>query len=298
MADSLDLVQLRSFVAIADCGGFSRAAAALHLGQSTVSQHVRLLERRLGSELVRKEGRRTQFTDAGERLLVEARRILSVHDEALERLSGGAQQSRLVIGSTETAAEQILPGLLAALRDAYPRHGVRFHIDRSTRMTEDITKGTIDLAVMLGLDADTPGRRIGSLPLAWYAAPGWQPPARGAGWPLVAYVEPCGMRQRALHELAEAGHRVEVTAESTSLEGVMAAARAGLGVAVLPCAGRQPQGLVERTDLPPLGPIGVHLAARRGLDLDLEAAALAAIEAFFDSLAPRDPAVGLTHRHR
>jgi DNA-binding transcriptional LysR family regulator len=92
------------------------------------------------------------------------------------------------------------------------------------------------------------------------------------------------MRRRALAELGAAGHQVEVTAESTSLEGVIGAARAGLGVAVLPSAGAHPAGLVERHDLPPLGAVAVHLAVRRGLDLDLEAAALGALERFFAAL--------------
>ncbi|MDT0266626.1 LysR substrate-binding domain-containing protein [Streptomyces sp. DSM 44915] len=290
MADSLDLVQLRSFVAIADCGGFGRAAAALHLSQSTVSQHVRLLEKRLHTDLVTRDGRRSRFTDAGERLLVEARRILSVHDQALARLDA-ASQSRVVIGSAETAADQVLPGVLASLRAAFPHHEVQFQIDRSTRMTEAVAQGAIDLAVILSTTPDTPGRRVGSLPLAWYAAPDWQPPSGADSWPLVAYVEPCGMRQRALHELAEAGHTVSVVAESTSLEGVMGAARAGLGVAVLPSAGRELPGLVARDDLPGLGLAAVHLTARRGLDIDLEAAALAAMERFFAELAPARVAV-------
>lgn len=83
MAEPLNLVQLQTFVAIADCGGFGRAAVAIHLSQSTVSEHVRLLEQRLGHALVEKDGRRSRFTEAGERLLIEARRVLAVRDEAL-----------------------------------------------------------------------------------------------------------------------------------------------------------------------------------------------------------------------
>ncbi len=301
MSAALDLVQLRSFVAIADCGGFGRAAAALHLSQPTVSQHVRGLERRLHQVLVEKHGRQARFTAAGERLLAEARHLLAVHDEALARLDASSRRT-IVIGSTETAAEQVLPDLLQALHDAYPDRPVQFTIDRSTQMTEAVTKGTIDVAILLGLGPDTPGRQVGTLPLRWYAHPDLVLPALGAPGtsggagssdgaapsgevPLVAYSEPCGMRQRALAELAEAGHRVRLTAESTSLEGVIGAARARLGVAVLPSAGAAPAGLVERTDLPPLGVIAVNLAVRRGLDLDLEAAALGALEGFFAGLA-------------
>jgi len=280
MTAALDLVQLRSFVAIADCGGFGRAAVALHLSQPTVSQHVRSLERRLHTPLVERQGRGTRFTPAGERLLAEARRILAVHDDALARLDAAGRRT-VVIGSTETAADQVLPGLLTALKDAYPDRPVQFSIDRSTQMAEAIDRGSIDVAVLLALGPQTPGRPVGTLPLRWFARPGL---SLDDTVPLVAYSEPCGMRRRAMTELGEAGRRVLLAAESTSLEGVMAAARAGLGVAVLPSAGAVPAGLVERTDLPPLGVAAIHLAVRRGLDVDLEAAALGALELFFSTL--------------
>ncbi len=287
MAANLDLTQLRTFVAVTECGGQERAASALHLSQPTVSQHIKLLERRLRQPLMRRNGRRTELTVDGERLLVEARRILAVHDSAVERLSAGGLAT-VVIGSTETAAEQVLPGLLTVLRDAYPTTSVTFRIDRSTQMAEAVGRGAIDLAVLLGLGAEVPGRQVGALPLAWFAAPGWREPEREAPIPLVAYVEPCGMRQLAVAELAATGRAITVVAESTSLEGVLAAARAGLGVAVLPSAGAVPAGLVPVTHLPDLGAIGVFLAARRGLDVDLEAAALSALETFFAGL--RQPA--------
>jgi DNA-binding transcriptional LysR family regulator len=294
MTEALDLAQLRTFLAIADCGGFGRAAAALHLSQPTVSQHVRQLERRLRQPLVRRVGRRTEFTDAGEQLLLEARHLLAVHDSAMARLDASTR-TKLIIGSTETAAHQILPGLLGALRSAYADRSVQFLIDRSTQMAEAINKGTIDLAVILGLTGDTPGRQVGAVALRWFSAPGWTAPAVGEPMPLVAYVEPCGMRQRALTELSDAHYLVEVAAESTSLEGVIAAARAGLGVAVLPTSGPVPEGLVARDELPELGLIGVYLAARRGLDVDHEEAGLAALETFFNpagrlrSLSPAWP---------
>ncbi len=283
MAAHLDLTQLRTFVAVTECGGQKRAAAALHLSQPTVSQHIKLLERRLRQTLMRRNGRRTELTAEGERLLVEARRILAVHDQALDRLAAAGPPA-VVIGSTETAAEQVLPGLLAVLRDAYPRTSVTFRIDRSTQMAEAVGRGAIDLAVLLGLGSEVPGRQVGALPLSWFAAPGWLEPGPGAPIPLVAYVEPGGMRQLAVTELAATGRAIEVVAESTSLEGVLAAARAGLGVAVLPSAGALPAGLVRVTHLPHLGAIGVFLAARRGLDVDIEAAGLSALETFFSPL--------------
>ena len=69
MPETLDIVHLRTLVAIADCGGFGRAAVALHISQPTVSQHVRTLERRLERTFIEKVGRKARFTPAGERLL-------------------------------------------------------------------------------------------------------------------------------------------------------------------------------------------------------------------------------------
>ena len=138
---------------------------------------------------------------------------------------------------------------------------------------------------------------MGLLPLNWYAAPAWQAPRAGEPWPLVAYVEPCGMRQRALDELGGRGHHVDVVAESTSLEGVIAAARAGLGVAVLPTAGAAPSGLVVRRDLPELGQISLRLVARKGLDREIEATAFGALQDFYavkryvHSVAPQGPSI-------
>jgi DNA-binding transcriptional LysR family regulator len=296
MAAPLDLTHLTSFVAIADAGGFGRAAATLHVSQSTVSQHVRLLEKRLGGSLVEREGRATRFTPAGERLLAEARRLLAAHDEALGRLDA-ITGTALIIGSTETAAEQVLPNLLTNLRDEFPERRVQFHIDRSTRMIEAVDKGLVDVGVLLGFAGDTPGQRVGELELGWYAAVDWAHAAT-TPWPLVAYQEPCGMRQRALARLSEAGEDVEVVAESTSIEGVLAGVRAGLGVAVLPTSGGEPRGLTRRTDLPALGTIGVYLAARKGVDLDVERRVRSRLDAFFSDEGARvQPSANAMDRH-
>ncbi|MBD7919593.1 LysR family transcriptional regulator, partial [Cellulomonas sp. Sa3CUA2] len=261
MADTLDLVQLRSVVAIAACGGVGRAATALHLSQPAVSQHVRLLERRLQRTLLVRDGRGVRLTPAGEQVVDEARRILAVHDDALTRLSA-ATHPPLVVGCAEAAAEHVLPAVLASLRAAWSDRRVRFTVDRSAPLAADVARGAVDLAVVLGASGDAPGRLVGRLPLRWYARD--QDAAPVGTVPVVAYAEPCSLRDRALAELADAGRRAEVVAESTSLEGVVAAARAGLGVAALPGAGAPPAGPVERTDLPPLGVVGVHLATRRG----------------------------------
>ncbi|MWV49600.1 LysR family transcriptional regulator [Rathayibacter sp. VKM Ac-2803] len=289
MPETLDIVHLRTLVAIADCGGFGRAAVALHISQPTVSQHVRTLERRLERTFIEKVGRRARFTPAGERLLVQARRILAVHDDALETLDA-ASENPLALGLTEPAAEQLLPRLLETLRRAFDDRPLTFTLDRSTQLAEAVARGVVDLAVILGVGGDLPGRQVATLPLDWYAAPGWQAP-EGAPIPLVAYSEPCGMRQRALQQLGAFGHEVRVVAESASLEGVIAAARAGIGVAALPTShqGRVADGLEARRDLPALGSVNLRLVSRRGLAPDIEDTALAGLAELFGPARFRTP---------
>ncbi|MDV9175875.1 LysR family transcriptional regulator, partial [Streptomyces sp. W16] len=172
----LDIVALRSLTAIADCGGFHRAARALALSQSAVSQHVRRLEKTLGLPIVEREGRGTRFTPAGRLLLEQARRILAVHDEAVRTLLD-VDGDTITIGSTEHAADQFLPRLTAAVQEVRPGCRVRFRIDRSARLVEAVERGSVDVAVYVTEAAATEGTPVGGLPLTWHATPGWRPPA-------------------------------------------------------------------------------------------------------------------------
>jgi DNA-binding transcriptional LysR family regulator len=282
MTYSLDIDHLRTLVAIAECGGFSRAAAGRHISQPALSQHVRLLERGLKRKLFEKDGRVMRFTPDGEAVLAEARRILGVHDEAMERLSVDRARS-IVVGSTEHAAEQVLHEMLRALSSAFPGATTRFEIGRSTALADAVAKGTVDVAFVLDTSSAGHGHEVARLPLTWYAAPSWTPPVDGAPWPLVAFEEPCGLRERALTAFDAEGHRVAVTAQSTTLEGVLAGVRAGLGVALLPTTGGHPQGLVVRDDLPETGTVRLRMASRRGLDPEVELAAAQAAETFFST---------------
>jgi DNA-binding transcriptional LysR family regulator len=279
MTNSLDLEHLRTLIAIAECGGFGKAATVRHISQPALSQHVRLLERSLKRKLFERDGRNMRFTPEGERVLAEARHLVETHDAALRRLDAAADRS-LVVGSSEHSAEQLLPEMIRALEAAFPEVTTRFEIGRSTQLAEGVRRGSVDFAFVLDPTGQGSGHLVGTLPLVWYASPGWTPPAPGETWPLVAFEEPCGLRERALSTLAAEGHVVEVRAQSTTLEGVLAGVRAGLGVALLPSAGGRQSGLTVRTDLPDAGTTSLRMVARRGLDAEIESTALGAGLAF------------------
>lgn len=287
MSISLDIEHLRTLVAIAESGGFTKAAAVRHISQPALSQHVRLLERTLKRRLFEKDGRTMRFTPDGERVLVEARKILATHDASLALLEV-ANPTTITVGCVEHAVEQMLPELLRALTQAFPETGTRFEIGRSTQLYDSAAKGSVDLAFVLDPSGQAAGHEVGLLPLHWYAAPSGRTATDSTAdtFNLVAFEEPCGLRERALALLAEAGHQVEVTATSTTLEGVLAGVRAGLGTALLPGIGGRPQGVVERTGLPAAGTAHLRMITRRGLDEAIEETALTTGRDFLATTPP------------
>lgn len=290
MAEPLNLTHLRSLVAVVDRQSFTRAARMLHLSQSTVSQHILLLEKRVGGELLVREPNGARPTPLGAEFVDRARILLAGHDELLGDFdvgcgSGGAaagapgdrrrQRRRIAVGSAEPAADPLLPALVAGFGAAFPGHELSFTLQRSTVLIDAVRNGDLDLAVTLAITPDAPGTRVGQLPLRWVT--GEQPglagggedeairPGAGRTLPLVVLEEPCAIRGRALDLLAAAGYGASVVAQSASLDGVVSAVRGGLGAGLVPVAADVPAGLRELAGLPPAGAIGVHLVARDGL---------------------------------
>ncbi|MEX5635081.1 LysR family transcriptional regulator [Parafrankia sp. FMc2] len=264
MRRTLDIAPLRSFVAVADCGGFQRAALSLHLSQAAVSQHVRRLESATGRVLVERQGRGSRLTRDGEHLLAQARRILSLHDETLHGFGLEAEEA-VLIGSTEHGAAQLLPFLATVLGQSLPHHRVRFRIDRGTSLREGLDAGRIDLALLLGPADDSRAQPVGALELTWYSAPAWQRPAAAQPVPVVAFDQPCALRTQALETLSSHAIPAVIGAEALQLAGVQAAVGAGLGVALMATLGETPAGLVARDDLPRPRPLPLAVWSRPGL---------------------------------
>jgi DNA-binding transcriptional LysR family regulator len=263
MSAILDVVPLRSLVAIVDCGGFQRAATALHLSQGAVSQHVRRLEAAVGRPLMERDHRGVRLTADGEALLPKARRLLATHDEILRDFAMSPGET-LTIGATEHGADQLLPKMTTLLSTAFPERKTRIRLDRGAQLRSALENGAIDLAILLCPATDEQGRDIGELDLTWYAAPSWRP-GKGGTVPLVAIDEPCALRRRALDALARHGIAADVVCDAAHLAGVQAAVRAGLGVGLMATAGQHPDGLVKRDDLPVPDPVPLSVWARRGL---------------------------------
>jgi DNA-binding transcriptional LysR family regulator len=296
MARTLDIAPLRSFVAVADCGGFQRAAAALHLSQGAVSQHVRRLESAVGHPLVKRQGRGSRFTTHGEQLLKQARRLLALHDEVLHGFVEAEEtDDTVVIGSTEHAAAQLLPYLATELGRTLTEYRVRFRVDRGTQLREGLAAGRVDLALLLGRTDDPSATPVGELDLTWYSAPGWALPPTGEPVHLVAFDDPCALRTRALETLSQHGIPAEISAEANQLAGVHAAVVAGQGVALMATLGQTPEGLIARGDLPAADPLALAVWPRAGLAAEIPLRAADALDRLLRESATRSAASDIAH---
>lgn len=150
-ADTVELRQLEYFVAVADEGGFGRAAVRLHVVQASVSQQVARLERELGLRLFDRTTRRVGLTAAGERLLPEARAALAaagrVRHVAGEIVSGGEGVLRL--GTTRAFAERVHPAL-DLLAERVPGLRVRLLQEARERRIEALRSGELDAVLVRG----------------------------------------------------------------------------------------------------------------------------------------------------
>src|SRR3569623_1681629 len=97
----LDLELLRSFVSVVDAGGFSRAGERVHRSQSTVSQQIKRLEDDVGQPLLIRSGKDVTPTEAGERLLSYARRLLALAEAASDVLARPGIEGAVRLGITE-----------------------------------------------------------------------------------------------------------------------------------------------------------------------------------------------------
>jgi len=118
-----DLRQLRTFVAVAERGSFTRAADDLYVAQQAVSQQVKALETALGVTLLWRTSRRVELTPAGKVFLADCRRVLAAADRAVRRVQEAArgEVGTLRIAYTLTAAWQTVPALLSRLGERYPQ---------------------------------------------------------------------------------------------------------------------------------------------------------------------------------
>jgi DNA-binding transcriptional LysR family regulator len=264
----LDTTLLRAFVTVVRSGSINRAAALLGRTQPALSLQVRKLEERLGQTILQRSPRGITLTKAGEALLPYAERIVALTDQVIPGVNGHdlepEQQRR--IGLMEDFVGSRLPRVLADFAAVHPRLKLDVQVASGAQMTEAFRLGQLDVliadpAAASGLS--TPPLWVVNCPLVWVG--------KDAHWsgmsplPLVMFFAPCSWRDATLAALNQAQIPWRIAFESTSLQAVLAAVEAGLGVAALlpdalPCGVRQ----LPNDALPMVPPTRVGMFCRPG----------------------------------
>ena len=226
---------LRSFVAVAECGGFHRAAEQLNLTQSTVSQQIKRLELETKRSLFRRTTRSVVLTDDGEMLLGDARRLLQLEEAARQRLAAPRLSGTVRLGVVEEVAGGSLPSALGRFASLHPGVKLEVQIAVSAELLEELDAGRLDVVFAKRPLGTSKGRLVWREPLVWAAADTFDL-IPGAALPLALYRERSVSREAALAALQDGELTWEIVYTSPSLTGVRAAALAGLAITPLPAS--------------------------------------------------------------
>ncbi len=240
----MNLHHLRVFAAVAEHGGFSRAAIALRLSQPAVSKTVQELERQIGLALFDRAGRSPRLTDAGETLLGRARELFGVERVAEEELGAlrGLERGILRVGASTTVATYFLPQLLARFHQQHPGVTLRVLSANTRAIARRLVEGRLDIALVEG---PVSHERISVIPwredelVVIAPATHWLVRKRHVvaddlqGEPFILREPGSGTRAVAEAALAKHGIHPSATVQFGSTEAIKQAVAAGLGLAVV-----------------------------------------------------------------
>jgi len=147
----MHLQHLRAFTAIVDAGTFASASARLHLSQPALSRQIDALERELGVSLFERVGRRVRSTPEGEHLLAKCRQVLAdvsaLGDEARALRSG--ESGLLRVGAPPQAIESFLAQFLATFRESYPFVDVHLTEAGGVKLHNLLSAGELQIALVV-----------------------------------------------------------------------------------------------------------------------------------------------------
>ena len=146
----MELRSLHYFVRIAELGSITRAAAHLHVAQPALTRHVQRLEEELNVALFTRANRGVRLTEAGQKLLDGAARILRDLERTGDeiRAQDAHPSGKIILGITPTLCPVLMPELFARMRRDYPSVELKVMHAGMVRLEEFIIDGRVDLALM------------------------------------------------------------------------------------------------------------------------------------------------------
>jgi DNA-binding transcriptional LysR family regulator len=265
MIPNLDVDLLKTFLAIADYGSFTRAADEVHKTQSAVSMQMKRLEEVVGSALFARDGRMSRFTPDGERLVDYARRIAAINDEAISAFTRPELTGTIRFGTPDDYADRFLPEILGRFARTHPLITVDVECMSSSILFERVKRSEMDLSLVthsLEVMTDEPVRReklvwVTSLRHCVHMA---------EVVPLAVSQTGCEWRGIVLKALDGQKRKYRVAYSSSNSNAVNAAVLEGLAVGSVPelCVRPGMRVLTEKDGFPALGSFDIGLVRKPG----------------------------------
>lgn len=252
---------LRTFIAVVELGGHSKAGAVLGRSQPAISLQIRRLEELVRAPLLAQEGRAINPTPAGEALLSYAREMVRINDEAVRYFHRSDMTGVLRIGLPTDYAVAFLQNTLTTFMHHHPEVELEIHCDLSRQLHQLLRSDDVDIIV-----ATMPSARMPYLSRAWVEQPVWAAAetlklADGRPVPLGAHLEGCDYRARMIDALDSAARRWRLIYSGPGISGLQNAVLSGLCVTALTHATMLPgmRELSKDEGFPVLEPLRVGL---------------------------------------
>ncbi|GLQ10803.1 LysR family transcriptional regulator [Devosia yakushimensis] len=248
MTTPLDLDQLQSFCAIADCGSFTEAARRVNKTQSAVSMQIKRLEERLGQPLLTRDGRSVSLTHHGEALYARARRMLRTNAEILDHFSDGDLAGSIRFGVPDDYAVRLLPVILSSFQRTHPKIAVDVACMASEELLAGMKTGRYDLIVFTQGTDQNYGELFRTEKMFWVASHGGR---ALASEPLAIACGPacCIWRKDAMEALNRNGTDYRIAYTSSNATAISSAVLSDLAVGFLPESAMQPGMRVVSEDV-------------------------------------------------
>lgn len=288
MSSSLDLDQLRTFVAIAECGSFTRAANLVHKTQSAVSMQMRRLEERLGRAVFVRDGRNSKLSEDGERLLHYARRMVRLNDETLSAFDDDILTGRVRLGTPDDYADRFLPEILARFARSNPRVEVTVVCAPTPNLVASLRENELDISIITHVDKPEhfAAEVVRREPLLWVSS-SRHIIHEETPLPLALGRPTCDWRAAGLSALDLQGRDYRILYASWNSAAVGATVLAGLAVSILPESALRPgmRILTERDGFPQLPQCEIAIMRSRHQTSPLVDALEAHITSSLDNLS-------------
>jgi DNA-binding transcriptional LysR family regulator len=244
MTALLDIDQLKTFVAIAETGSFTRAAEVVHKTPSAVSMQMKRLEERIGRPIFERDGRASRLTNEGERLLDYARRIVKLSAEAVSSISKAGLSGGVKLGVPDDYADRYLPEIMARFSRSHPDVELTVQCEPTIELDRLIDRGDLDLAIVTHDAASRPSEVIRRERMLWVSssrhAVHQEVPLPLALTRPIGTERECPWRRAALPVLEGLGRPYRILYTSRNSSALGAAVLAGLAVSVFPESALRP----------------------------------------------------------